>query len=231
MTWTIANGRWLALTLLVGLAAGCEDRTRPLDGGMPIVFKGSEEAVKEDPCWRREKGGWHLSMGHCEPTTSTATFEGVWVTAFEESSFFPGRKEKPDPRDPARFTIDIELDDEAVLRRAGARPGSAGWGEAVFLRFSGRRTRDPLSVDCYGSPYFVFIVDRLIEARHLGAMDPLPPRWFEEMARNRPEPTVRQVHGGRWGELEAQAVEHCRGSGESDQSDGQARPPGNKSAE
>jgi hypothetical protein len=164
--------------------------------------------------------------------------EGVWVTAFEESSFVSGATAIPDPDDPIRFADDIELDGERIARRIGIEPWSRH-GEAVLLRFVGRRTRDPYLVDCEGVPYRTFVVDRLIEARRLGPMDPL--EWPSPEAIRRRPVTVAVRHGGRWGELEAEAVERCKGRGRTsdrnhepvaaDQSPVQARPPGRSSAE
>jgi hypothetical protein len=236
-----SRGAMLGLALI--LAGGCEarDEDRSLDGGAPLRDAYDAEAagsMASQPCWRRERGRWHHSVGHCETMAPRATIEGLWVTAFEENSFFPGETHLPDPRDPRRYSSEIELDDDAVFRAIGRKPGDPS-GEAVYLRFSGRRTRDPLMVDCYGGAYFVYVVDRLIEARYVGAMRPFPPGYWQWLARNQPPASVKRVHQGRWGKLEAEAVERCSGRRPSadrledavDQTPSQARPPGKVSAE
>lgn len=203
-------GRGLALLLCLG--PGYEDPERPLDGGRPLRFgrwAGPDTSHGPEPCWRREKGGWHHSAGHCAPTTAPAIMAGVWVTAFEETSFLPGEKARPDPRDPRRFTTEIELDEGAVMRSIGGWPDGPG-GQAVYLRFAGRRIRDPVAVDCNGTPHFIYVVDRMIEARYLGPMDPIPPGWWEQLARNVEPARVKRLHEGRWGELEADAARRCR---------------------
>jgi hypothetical protein len=170
-----------------------------------------------------------LQHRHCEEMTDSTTVEGVWVTAFEEMSFFPGLRQRPDPRDPRRFTIEIEVDEGAVFGGVVPRRPSPH-GEAIYLRFAGRRTREPISVDCYGGASFVFVVDRLIEARYLGEMEPLPAGHWEDFVRSHPEATVRRIHGGHWGELEAEAAERC-GPRNFEEPQEQATAPGNVSGE
>jgi hypothetical protein len=203
------GSRHWGLALLLCFGSSCGDRSAPLDGGTPLRFDESSEGenlVARDSCWRRERGGWHHSVGHCEPMTAPATAEGVWINAFEEMSFIRGARERPDPRDPRRYASEIELDSDALYRGLGREPDSRN-GEAVYLRFTGRRTREPYFVDCRGTPSFVYVVERVIEARFLGAMAPLPKTWWRELA-DRPA-SVKRVHEGRWGELEAEAVERC----------------------
>lgn len=225
-----------ALALLVS-ACG-RDETQPLDGGVALDFGSdpeSEKLMARDPCWRRENGGWHYSIGHCEPMLPSEKMQGVFVTAFEERSFFPDATAMPDPDDPTRYATEIELDRDQIARRIGREPAGSN-ADAIWLRFVGRRMRDPYHVDCYGTPYWVFVVDRLLEARFLGEMKPA--RWpTPEEVRRRPV-TVAVRHKGRWGEEEAEAVEFCQGPDpksdrieDVDQSPSQARPPGRSSAE
>jgi hypothetical protein len=193
----------LLLALLVAGSIGPDPR--PLDGGLPLMIEWSPDSAQllaRDPCWRRERGGWHFSMGHCEAMSSPEPMTGVWVTAFEESSYFPGVTALPDPNDPLRFTQAIELDESQVERLAG--PVDDRNANAYLLSFVGRRTRDPYSVDCRGTPYFSVVVDRLIDARHLGPMGPFSVEGM--MARTG---RVERRHSGRWGQLEAEAIEHC----------------------
>jgi hypothetical protein len=228
----------LWLPLLLAACGGKGDDDRPLDGGHPLGEPIGSFSVKDlanQDCFRAERGRWHYSIGHCEAMLPAREMEGVWVTAFEESSFFPGPARMPAPNDPTRYATGIELDGERVLRAAGHKPEGAH-GDALWLRFVGRRTRDPYHVDCFGTPYWVFVVDRLLEARFLGEMKPA--RWpTPEEARRRP-PTVAVRHKGRWGEEEAKAVEHCsfRGSKadrleDVDQVPSHSSPPGRSSAE
>lgn len=209
------------LALLVTGSAGADPR--PVDGGRPLDFERSlevQQILARDPCWRRERGGWHHSIGHCEAMSSPQRITGVWVTAFEESSFFPGATAIPDANDPLRFTQAIELNQAQIHRLTG--PVSADLnGNAFLLTFIGRRTRDPYSVDCTGMPHFSVVVDRLISAHHLGPMGPWSVK--EMMARSG---RVEQRHGGRWGQLEAEAVERCffaDPSGEVDEANGVRR--------
>lgn len=231
----------LGLTLLL---AGCGEgggEDRSLDGGLPLrdVYGAEEDKLlASQKCWRRERGRWHYSSGHCEAMLPAREMKGVWVTAFEESSFFPGASAIPDPDDPTRFATEIELDSDRIVRRIGKPPAGAH-GDAIWLRFIGRRMRDPYMVDCQGTPAWVFVVDRLLDARYLGAMAPAE-RLTPEIAQRRTV-TVSVRHGGKWGAKEAEAVERCSDRGRSadqledlvptDQAPRQTRPPGNASAE
>ncbi|MDB5705767.1 MAG: hypothetical protein JWN66_2883 [Sphingomonas bacterium] len=87
----------------------------------------------------------------------------------------------------------------------GRAPGNPN-GNAYLLSFIGRRTRDPYNVDCQGDPYFELVLDRLVSARYLGPMG----IWHREaLEAQRRVVTVARRHGGRWGELEEQAIELC----------------------
>jgi hypothetical protein len=229
------------LSALALLGAGCERDDRPLDGGQPLEFEempGDAKIFAEQYCARREKGGWHRSVGHCEPMLSAQEMQGVVVTAFEELSYFPGRTTIPHPDDPSRYTQEIEFDTRRLEPFAAELP-QGGFGDVYLLRFVGRRMRYPYLVDCQGTPHFVTVVDRLISIRPLGTMGAARP-IDEEEERARPV-TVRRRHAGRWGELEAEAVERCSGRGpgmdeleralSDDQMPAQASPPGNASAE
>lgn len=236
-----SRGAILSVALALAGCGEAGDEDRSLDGGFPLQNAYNSEEDKElasQPCWRRERGRWHYSSGHCEAMLPAREMQGVWVTAFEESSFFPGATSIPDPNDPTRYATEIELDRDRIAQRIGREPANAH-GDAIWLRFVGRRMRDPYMVDCQGTPYRVFVVDRLLDARYLGAMAPaeLP---TPEMVRSRPV-TVSVRHSGRWGAEEAEAVEHCSGRGRSadriedavapDQTPSQASPAGNSSAE
>jgi hypothetical protein len=255
MRWTAASGSagrgyegamvrraplWMPALAL--LAAGCGGRDdQPLDGGRPIDFDTGPEMAKSlaaDPCARREKGGWHLGIVHCERLLPAERTTGVLVVAFEERSFFPGRTTMPDPNDPLRYTHEIEFDERRLDPAARSVP-QGPHGNAYVLTFVGRRMRDPYFVGCDGIAYFTSAVDRLISVRPLGAMAAgRPIDVAETLAR---PATVERRHGGRWGDRESEAIARCSGRGPradrledvvaEDQTPSQARPPGKASAE
>lgn len=201
-----------SLLALALLTSACGDSSEPLDGGYPLRFDKDPKAVellRDDPCWRQEKGGWHLGIGHCKAMTSAEPMSGVLVLAYEESSFFPGDTGIPDSRDLRRFITDTEADFESVYRKSDVMPSSPG-GDAYLLSFIGRRTRDPNVVDCQGRPWHTFVVDRLLSARYLGPMAPLP--VGELSGESRPV-TVAVRHGGAWGEEEKKAIKNCGRTG------------------
>jgi hypothetical protein len=190
------------------LLAGCADPTEPLDGGRPLDFDDRLGAdLKHDPCRRREKSGWHYSVGHCLAMAPMGRMSGVWVTAFEETSFIPGATAVPDPNDPRRFAQELELDDRKIVKLTGPMPlgGHSYHGEAYLVTFVGRRTRDPYDVGCDGIAQFSVVVDRLMSARYLG---PLGHGFSVKALESRPV-TVARRHDGKWGELEQEAVERC----------------------
>jgi hypothetical protein len=224
--------------LLTLLAAACGDPgedDRPLDGGQPLgaaVAAESMEGVANRDCFRAERGRWHHSVGHCQAMLPARETAGVWVTAFEESSFFPGAAAIPDANDPARFTREIELDDGEVVRLSGHAPSTPN-GEAYLLTFTGRRTRDPW-FDCHGIPNDAFVVDRLESARYLGPMAKIDRGGM----RARYEAHAERLRG-RLGKAQAEAVERCgkvpadpiETVAAEDQGPSQARPPGKAPAE
>lgn len=207
------KGRTGALILAL-LAAGCSRFAAPPDdGGRPLIYDVDMDAAVElagAACWRMEQGGWHYSIGHCQPMDAARRMTGVWVTGQDESSFFPGATAIPDPNDPRRFTHEIELDKAAVERLAGTTSPLPNV-DAYFISFVGRRTRDPIGIDCRGAPYFVTVVDRLEGARRLGPMGRFRPEVLRAEAA-RP-PAVTRRHAGRWGELEAEAAARCAAAG------------------
>ncbi len=202
-----------ALLLPALLLAGCglSDPTEPEDGGHALDLSHwdaeDEKIVSGDCMWRREKSGWHYSIGHCEEMLPSEEMTGVFVTGHEQRSYIPEARKIPDPYDARLSLAELEVDQAKLDRKTGAVPRD-GYPAAYLLTFVGRRTRHPLHVDCYGDPHFVFIADQLISARHLGKVA----RWtMEEALKRRPLPNgpVKRLHPGRWGELEAQADEHC----------------------
>lgn len=224
---------WLALPLAACGEPGDDDR--PLDGGFPLGNPVASESMKDvanRDCFRAERGRWHYSTGHCEAMLPAREMTGVWVTAFEETSFFPGATAIPDANDPARFNRQIELDDRDVIRLSGHAPSNPG-GEAYLLTFTGRRTRD-LWFDCHGVPSYTIVADRVRSARYLGPMGP-----FDRLGMLARYEAYAERLRGRWGKAQAEGIERCRRVPAdrieevvgNDQSPNQASPPGRSSAE
>lgn len=208
----------MTVAALLTLLAACHEggRSDAEDGGANLVRRplsaAEEESLRHQPCWRKEAGGWHESLQHCVAMAGAQQIRGVFITAFEEHSFIPGDGTLPDPDDPRRYATEIELEPSIVYRFAGATPRSL-LGDAYALTFIGRRTRDPLGVDCQGRASFAYVVDRLLTARYLGA-EPRAPHLVTP-AESRAQPVlVRKIHGGEWGRLEERAVARCRGRAE-----------------
>jgi hypothetical protein len=202
-----------AIAALFVLLGGCRPsgRSDAEDGGPNLdrrqMSAAAEEGLRHQPCWRQERGGWHYSIVHCETMGAPETLSGVFIIAFEERSFIVGATALPDPSDPRRYANEIDLEPSIVFRFAGAEPKSP-LGDAYALTFLGRRTRDPIFVDCQGQPSFGYVVDRLLTARHLGS----EPRGahIPTPAEIRSEPVrVRKIHGGVWGRLEDEAIVRC----------------------
>lgn len=208
----LASTAFVAAALLMLLGA-CDrsGRSDAEDGGRSLrqgpVSTAEEESLRHQPCWRKERGGWHYGLQHCLPMGRAEEMRGVYITAFEESSFIAGTTTLPDPDDPRRYANDVGLEPDIVFRFAGAMPASS-LGDAYALTFIGRRTRDPLAVDCQGRASFGYVVDRLLTARYLGAEPREPHRITPAEVRARPV-LVRKIHSGVWGEREAEAVAHC----------------------
>ncbi|HET9640615.1 MAG TPA: hypothetical protein VFP12_15555 [Allosphingosinicella sp.] len=195
------------LALALGLLAAASDRrTEPLDGGYSLDFTTDPDSLsywRQDECARRERGGWHRSTGHCEPMLPAREMKGVFITAFEERSFFEGDESLPDGNDPRRFGNEIELSPEEFARVAESPPPGLG-SAAYLLTFVGRRMREPYFVNCDGTPDFVWVVERLRTARYLG-----PGKRFDVKAMLARPVTVAVRHKGRWGKEEAEAVLRC----------------------
>lgn len=191
--------------LWLGVGVGSAPLTMPVDGGRPLDFPpaAQDSQYEGQPCTRRERGGWHQSVVHCERMTPAKRLVGVWVTAFEENSFLPDQRSVPAPDDPRRFASGLEFDSELAVGLSGHRPKDPN-GEAYLLTFIGRRTYDP-SFDCYGRPSFTYVVDRLVSANYLGPVEPMKPSWWRTW---KPLPWPR--YSGRWGEMQAARIDRCR---------------------
>jgi hypothetical protein len=209
----LACGAAAAILILVA-ACNRDGRSDAEDGGPNLDRRRMDKEVEDlrsrQPCWRRERGGWHYSIVHCETMGPPGRMSGVFVTAFEERSFFPGATAIPAPDDKLRYASELELVPSILYRFAGAEPRGR-YGDAYAVSFVGRRTRDPYFVDCGGNADFLYVVDRLVTARFLGPVPPPPgtiEQWTERM-RDQPV-TVTVCHGGNWGRLEAEALKRCR---------------------
>lgn len=210
-----ATSRTLALFLTL---AGCQDakqerqtqQSQSLDGGYPLSrSRGAEDykIMADDPCWRRKKGGWHLSIGHCEEMLLPNTISGVWITGFEESSFFPGETVPPDRNDERRYRMDLEVDRERIERLLLRKlEGSEYY--AIALTFVGRRTRYPVAIDCYGGRHYGFVADTVKKVRYLGIMaNPDRPPLPSE--RPSYKPFKRSGEGGVVAKMEEQTLANC----------------------
>ena len=111
--------KWMltALLTLAGCGGAGGERGAPadqaLDGGYSLSNSSGAEDDKimaGDPCWRREKGGWHLSTGHCAEMLPARPMSGVFSAGFEEDSFFPGATTIPDANDGRRYRLHLEVD-------------------------------------------------------------------------------------------------------------------------
>ena len=200
----------LVALLPVGLG-GCERNAtpQPLDGGRPLAWEMSaaDETLLRDPCWRRERGGWHLSAGHCSEMLPTRKMKGVWVTGFEESSFLPGATAMPDRNDKRRYMIELEIDEDRVADMVGHRFDGREY-HAIALDLIARRTKYPTSIDCYGGRSFSFVAYRINRARYLGTIaNPDPPPHPAKLPPYKP--FARSGEGGVIGRMEAEALARC----------------------
>lgn len=187
--------------------AACSSEPQPLDGGDALDTNVSAEEVPyltADTGWRKEPGGWHLSIGHVEPMDPPQKIRGVYVTGFEESSFFPGDTHMPDANDPRRYRVGIELD-RRILGAMTGQQFSTQQYKAYALTLVARRTRD-LWIDCLGGQNYYYVADRIETVRYLGIMPDVDPATL-----NAPTKFVRSGQGGRIRALEDQAIERCYG--------------------
>ena len=191
------------LALPLALAA-CSGEPQPIDGGYALRTDVSAEELSyltQDSSWRKEPGGWHTSIGHVQPMGPPEKIRGVYVTGFEESSFFPGETHMPDPNDRRRFRVAIELDDR-ILEAMTGQAFSPQRYKAYALTLVARRTRD-LWIDCLGGQNYYYVADRIETVRYLGIM---PDSDFSQM---NDKTFVRSGEGGKIRELEDRAIRRC----------------------
>jgi len=131
---------------------------------------------------------------------------GVWVTGFEESSFFPGDDVIPDRNDARRFrlTLTASRDQHDRLRDQNPAPGYL----AYRVTFLGRRTKYPVGIDCRGARHYFYVPDLILRTQYLGpiANPDLPVR--------KPGPYIpfkRSGEGGKIRQMEDEILAHCGG--------------------
>lgn len=130
---------------------------------------------------------------------------GVWVTGFEESSFFPGDEAIPDRNDDRRYRLQLIVDQGQVLRLREQLP-DRGY-VAFHVSFIGRRSKYPTIIDCQGDRHYEFVPDWFIRTRYLGPIaDPDRPT----LGGLRP-PFKRSGEGGVIREMEDRALAGCSG--------------------
>ena len=183
----------------------------PVDGGHPLEFGFdlSDYPVEqgEGSGWRKERGGWHYSAQHGVDMAPRRRMVGVWVTGFEETSFFLGDQTIPHPDDPRRYENELEVNSEHVQEMIGRQLDMPDY-HAVLLEFDGRRTRYPIAIDCFGGRSYTFVADRLRSARYLGLMpNPDTSKWPRLTA---PYQGFRlSGEGGVIGQMERDALAGC----------------------
>lgn len=211
-----SNAQAVTILVLHLLLGGCEgrDEREPLDGGYPLETQrmdlDTEKMLASDPCWRKEHGGWHLSAGHCSEMLPPQKMAGVWVTGFEESSFFPDATSIPDRNDPRRYMINLEIDNERIATLVGRDIEDSEY-HAIALTLVARRTKYPSSIGCDGRRAFSIVAYRIVDARYLGTVGN-PDRPTRSIARY--EPFKRSGEGGVVGRMEDEALALCRGRAE-----------------
>ena len=141
--------------------------------------------------------------------TAPKVMNGVWVTGFEETSFFPNAKAIPARNDPRRYRMMLDIDPERVNKLLGRRLFDGDY-HAIRLTFVGRQSEYPLNIDCYGGRDYLVVADWVVRARYLGKIgnpDPPPP------PSKRPpyKPFKPSGEGGVIGQLEKKALAHCGG--------------------
>jgi hypothetical protein len=132
---------------------------------------------------------------------------GVWVTGFEESSFFPGDTTIPGRNDPRRYRLELLPSREQVDRFRDQTPKR---GYAAFsITFLGRRTKHPVNIDCEGAHSYFFIPDWIIRTRYLG---PIADPDFPVPNHEPYKPFKRSGEGGVIRQIEDEALARCGGT-------------------
>jgi hypothetical protein len=147
-------------------------------------------------------------VGDGTEMTLPKIMSGVWVTGFEESSFFPGAATIPDRNDGRRYRLQLIVDSAWAHKMMSNQKPPGGY-HAYAMTFLGRRTKYPTSIDCYGGRDYFFVPDVILSTRHLGEIahpDVPVPRPGEY------KPFTRSGEGGVIRELEDRALAHCGGS-------------------
>lgn len=193
------------LALLAGCERGFDDE--PLDGGFPLDPVSNdadmERANADDPCRRRERTGWHYSIGHCTEMLAPQRMSGVWMRSFEISDFYPGASAPGDVDESRRDRFSLEIDADRVDALLGRDTKGSDF-HFIALTFVGRRTRWP-DIDCLRTRHYTIVVDHIERARYL---QPAPGE-LREGSLDPPPPFPPSGEGGVIGRLEAEAIASC----------------------
>ena len=132
---------------------------------------------------------------------------GVWVTGFEESSFFAGDTVIPDRNDPRRYREEL-IDGRKLFDKVHDRYAKPGYS-AFHITFFGRRTKYPYMIDCEGGRYYSFLPDWVLRIRYLGPIAD-PDRPVRQPGPY--QPFKRSGERGVIKELEDEAFARCGGT-------------------
>ena len=132
---------------------------------------------------------------------------GVWVTGFEESSFFAGDAAIPDRNDPRRYRVEL-VAGRKLFDKVHDQYPNPGY-QAFHITFLGRRTRYPYAIDCQGGRNYSFLPDWVLQVRYLGPMAN-PDRPVRQPGPYKP--FKRSGEGGVIRELEDRALALCGGT-------------------
>jgi hypothetical protein len=167
-----------------------------------------DRTMAADPCWRRERGKWHFSLGHCHEMGSSQIMVGIWSSGFENSSFYPAGEPFPAADDWKRPIVWLEVDEAKVEKMLGRKLQVQGTN-LVAIKFRGRKTRYPMGIDCYGGRDYAVVVDRLLQARYLG-QPPYRKIHFPKPSELPPyKPIKLSGEGGVVGRMEREALARC----------------------
>jgi hypothetical protein len=134
---------------------------------------------------------------------------GVYVTGFEEASFFAGDTVIPDRNDARRYLVSLNINPERMGGLANWPPPTGREYDAFALTFIGRRTRYPTVIDCHGGRWYVIDVLGVEAARFLG---PIADPDYAPSEEGPPhQPFERSGEGGVIAEMEEAALARCGG--------------------
>lgn len=158
----------VALALSLGLFAG-----------HAMAERWRLQRLRAEPCfaehWHREAAHpvrFSVSLADCLPFSDRMVLEGVWIYGHERSDFYPGaRSPKVLHSRPVTPRTELDIDPlaaDVILQSAGLNPTAPG-DQALFLRFSGRRSLRAPPFSDYSPGDTVVVMDRLISATPVAA--------------------------------------------------------------